>query len=62
MKRTKRWLAGLLCAVLLVGLLPAAALAAGELTRSELALLIYDKFRPASGTETSDFGDIADCS
>ena len=75
MKQTRRWLAGLLCAVLLMGLLPTAALAgdsAGSgdgagtasgnaITRAQLAQLVYEKFRPANGSETSTFGDISGC-
>ncbi|MGN1001197.1 MAG: S-layer homology domain-containing protein [Oscillospiraceae bacterium] len=60
MKRIKRWLAGLLCAVLLIGLLPMAALAdeAGGLTRAAAARKVADKF----GWTATPFEDISECS
>ena len=73
MKGTKRWLAALLSAVLLMSLLPAAALAEGDklsdgtavtstanITRAQLAEMIYNKFYPGQTAGDQDFEDIGD--
>ena len=58
----KRILSILMALALAMSLLPGAALAAeGDLTRAEAAQLLYEKFRPASGSAPTGFGDIDTC-
>ena len=47
-KRAGRFISLLLSLCLLLGLLPTALAAEPELTRAELALMIYEKFLPAA--------------
>ena len=70
MRQTKKWLAGLLCVVLLIGLLPTAAFAAdsapaGAVTRAQLAELIqkHTSFGLSGKTSSSasKFTDVDDC-
>ena len=60
MKRTKRWLAALLSAMLLMSLLPAAALAedADPVTRAVLAEMIYNRFYWEETAVNQGFTDI----
>lgn len=62
MKGTKRWLAALLSAVLLMSLLPAAALAedSDPVTRAVLAEMIYNKFYSGQPAVDQGFKDIGD--
>ena len=62
MKRTKRWLAALLSAVLLMSLLPTVALAGDTdpVTRAVLAEMIYDAFYSEQGAADQGFEDIGD--
>ena len=60
MKRAKRWMAGLLGAVLLVSLLPVTALAADAdpVTRAVLAEMVYNQFYDGQTAQDQGFTDI----
>ena len=60
MKRAKRWMAGLLSAVLLVSLLPVTALAADAdpVTRAVLAEMVYNQFYDGQTAQDQGFTDI----
>lgn len=60
MKHTKRWLAALLSAVLLMSLLPTVALAGDTdaVTRAVLAEMVYNKFYADTPAEDQGFKDI----
>ena len=72
MQRIKRWLSGILSMVLLLGLLPATALAAGEtlsdgtdvtstndITRAQLAEMVYEHDRLTTSIELMGDGNSA---
>jgi len=57
----KRTLTFLLTLIMCIALLPVTALADGNLTRAELAVMVYNKFRPAAVGEGAEFNDIDSC-
>lgn len=60
-KRFRRAAAFLITLCVLLTLLPAALAAEGELTRAELAVLVYGKFQPEPPEEDPGFTDIGTC-
>lgn len=60
-KRFRRAAALLITLCVLLSLLPAALAAEGELTRAELAVLVYGKFQPEPPEEDPGFTDIGTC-
>lgn len=60
-KRFRRAAAFLITLCVLLPLLPAALAAEGELTRAELAVLVYGKFQPEPPEEDPGFTDIGTC-